>query len=321
MLHAISRAKALKNVQRYQGLVGLLLLFITAFFLSKDFFQVDNGLNILKQLAIPGSLAIGMTYVILTGGIDLSVGSHLALLNVIAATWLKHGASVPATFAYVLSIGTLIGALIGWIVGKTKLQPFVVTLAAMVSLRGIAYVYSNRSMISGLKDALAFLQNPFLGLPLSGWILILLTVGTAATLIFTVFGRHIYAIGGNAEASRLSGVPVNLTRTGAYAINGFCVGVAALLYTARTNNGAPSSGLGFELDAIAAVVVGGASLAGGMGSAFGSFIGALFMVCVNNILQLRGVDTNIAQGWTGLIILAAVYAQSIGSRSRSLGGT
>lgn len=316
MLHASARAKTLTNLQRYQGLLGLILLFIVAAFLSKDFFQVQNGLNILKQLAIPGALAIGMTYVILTGGIDLSVGSHLALLNVIAATWIKNGASLPITFAYVLGLGTLIGALMGWIVGKTKLQPFVVTLAGMVSLRGIAYVYSNRSMVSGLHDRLDFLQQEWLGLPTSGWVVILLTILTAVILAFTVFGRHIYAIGGNTEAARLSGVSVNATRMGAYAVNGLCVGIAALLYTARTNYGAPSSGLGFELDAIAAVVVGGASLAGGMGGAFGTFIGALFMVCVKNILQLRGVDTNIAQGWTGLIILAAVYAQGLGRRSR-----
>src|SRR5258707_158648 len=129
---AFSRTKLLQNVQRYQGLIGLLLLFIAAFFLSKDFFEGANWVNILKQLAIPGALAVGMTYVILTGGIDLSVGSHLALLNVIAATWLKSGTHVGATACYVLFIGTAIGALIGWIIGKTRLQPFVVTLAAMV---------------------------------------------------------------------------------------------------------------------------------------------------------------------------------------------
>ena len=315
MLHASSRARALQNLQRYQGLFGLFLLFVAAYFLSPDFFHAANWVNILKQLAIPGALAIGMTYVILTGGIDLSVGSHLALLNVIAATWLKHGTSIGFTSAYVLFVGTAIGALIGFIVGTTRLQPFVVTLAAMVSLRGIAFVYSNRSMVSGFGEELGFLENPYLGLPLSGWLLILLTIASAIVLSGTVFGRHVYAIGGNVESARLSGVPVNRTRIAAYAINGFCVALAAILYTARTDNGAPSSGIGFELDAIAAVVVGGASLMGGMGSASGTFIGALFMVCVNNILQLRGVDTNIGQGLTGLIILAAVYAQSIGRRS------
>src|SRR6476619_5115304 len=165
---APARAKLLQNLQRYQGLIGLLLLFIAAYFLSKDFFAGANWVNILKQLAIPGALAVGMTYVILTAGIDLSVGSHLALLNVIAATWLKSGTSIPYTTAYVLFVGSAIGAFIGWIISKTRLQPFVVTLAAMVSLRGIAYVYSNRSMVSGFGDALKLLGQNYLGLPLSG---------------------------------------------------------------------------------------------------------------------------------------------------------
>ncbi len=312
----LARAKLLQNLQRYQGLIGLLVLFIAAYFLSKDFFEGANWVNILKQLAIPGALAVGMTYVILTGGIDLSVGSHLALLKVIAATWLKSGTAIPYTTAYVLFVGTAIGAVTGWIIGKTRLQPFVVTLAAMVSLRGIAYVYSNRSMVSGFGDALNVLGQNYLGLPLSGWLLIALTLVSAVLLSRTVFGRHVYALGGNEEAARLSGVPVQRTRVAAYALNGFCVAIAALLYTARTNNGEPGAAIGYELDAIAAVVVGGASLLGGIGSVFGTFVGALFMVCVNNILQLRGVDTNIAQGWKGLIILAAVYAQSVGRRSR-----
>src|SRR3569832_33234 len=122
---ALSRTKVLEIVQRYQGLIGLLLLFIAAYFLSKDFFEAANWVNILKQLAIPGALAVGMTYVILTGGIDLSVGSHLALLNVIAATWLKHHASVPATVCYVLFVGCMIEAMLERIIGKTRLQPFV----------------------------------------------------------------------------------------------------------------------------------------------------------------------------------------------------
>ena len=316
MQMALSRSKVLQNLQRYQGLIGMLLLFVVAFFLSKDFFQGRNWVNILMQLAIPGSLAIGMTYVILTGGIDLSVGSHLALLNVICATWLKHGTSIYATIAYVLLVGTAIGALLGWIVGKTRMQSFVVTLAGMVSLRGIAYIYSDRSMVSGFGDIFEFFEKTHLGLPLSGWILIVLTLLSTVLLSYTVFGRHIYAIGGNEEAARLSGVPVMRTRVAAYALNGFCVAIAAILYTARTANGAPSAGIGFELDAIAAVVVGGASLVGGVGTAFGTYIGALFMVCVNNILQLRAVDTNIAEGWTGVIILAAVYAQGLGKRSQ-----
>jgi len=218
MSQVSARPKALQLLQRYQGLAGLALLFVAAYFLSPYFFTERNWDNILNQLAIPGVLAIGMTFIILTAGIDLSVGSHLALLNVIVATWLKHGANAWFTCLYALAWGTLIGATLGWLVGRLKMQPFIVTLAAMVTLRGIAFVYSNRSMISGFGADLAVLQKPVLALPLSGWVLIVLTIITGLILGRTVFGRRVYAIGGNEEAARYSGVPVQTTRIAAYAI-------------------------------------------------------------------------------------------------------
>ncbi|HEY3781207.1 MAG TPA: ABC transporter permease [Fimbriimonadaceae bacterium] len=305
---------ALRLLQRYQGLAGLALLFIAAHFLSSDFFVAQNWVNILKQLAIPGVLAIGMTFVVLTGGIDLSVGSHLALLNVILATWAKHNANIWLSCGYVILWGVLIGAFLGWLVGRLRMQPFIVTLGAMVTLRGIAYVYSDRSIVSGFGDRFDAFEKPFLGLPISGWILIALTLAAGLILSKTVLGRRIYALGGSETASTYSGVPVNRVRIAAYAMNGLCVAVAAILFTARSSSGTPSAGLGYELDAIAAVVVGGASLFGGVGDAFGTLVGALFIVCVNNLLQLRSVDTNIAQAWKGVIILLAVYMQTIGRK-------
>jgi ribose/xylose/arabinose/galactoside ABC-type transport system permease subunit len=283
-----------------------------SFFISKDFMTKDNWTVMLGQLAIPGVLAIGMTFVILTGGIDLSVGSHVALLNVILATWVKHGSSLPLSCAYVIAWGTAIGAFLGWLVGRLRMQPFIVTLGGMATLRGLAYIYSNKSIISGFGDDFKALQDKMLGLPNSGWILILLTLAASLLLAKSVFGRRIYAVGGNAEAARYAGVPVNRTRIGAYAINGLCVAVAAILLTARTNTGQPNAAEGYELDAIAAVVVGGSSLMGGFGNAFGTFVGALFIVCVNNLLQLKEVDTYVGQGLKGVIILIAVYMQNLG---------
>lgn len=309
----MSRTGALRQFQRYQGLIGLAILFAFAYFKNRDeFFSVANAVNVLKQLAVPGTLAIGMTFVILTGGIDLSIGSLLAIGNVILATWAKSGTGIVPSTLYVLSITAAIGALIGWLIGATKLQPFVVTLAAMVTLRGIAYLYTNNSIVSVSENRYAFLQDNHFGLPLSGWVLIVVTLLAAALLGLTVFGRKVYALGGNETASRLSGVRVNRVRMAAYALNGLCVGIAAILFTARTNSGAPSTGLGYELDAIAAVVVGGSSLVGGIGNVFGTFVGALFMGCVNTLLQLNSVDTNVGMGWKGLIILVAVYLQNIG---------
>ncbi len=309
----MSRTRALQAFQRYQGLIGLAILFIVAFFLARqEFFSSENAINILKQLAVPGTLAIGMTFVILTGGIDLSVGSLLALGNVILAEWAQSGTGFVYSIAYAIALSAAIGALVGWLIGATKLQPFIVTLAAMVTLRGVCYLYTDNKIVSITDDRFAFLQDPHLGLPISAWILLVVTLLGWALLRFTIFGRGVYALGGNAIAAKVSGVRTNRVRMAAFAINGLCVGIAAILFTARTNTGQPSSGNGYELDAIAAVVVGGSSLVGGIGNIFGTFVGALFMGCVNTLLQLKGVDPFVGMGWKGLIILLAVYLQNIG---------
>ena len=317
--------KALPTLQRYQGLVGLILLLAVAVFdtphtdtpgalFHSVFFSVGNLQNVLSQLAVPGCLAIGATFVILVGGIDLSAGSALGLLNCICAKWLVNGASTPLTIAYVLTIGTLTGAILGGIIGFTKLQPFVVTLAGMVSLRGIAFVYTNNANVSGMKGQIAFFESPWLGLPVDGWILIGTTAIGTLILAKTVFGRRVYAMGGNSEAARYAGVPVDRVRVGAFAINGFCIALAAILFTARTSNGQPSAGTGYELDAITAAVVGGTALVGGYGNVVGTFVGALFIVCLNVLLILDGVSYYVGQGWKGVIILLAVYLQNLGRR-------
>ncbi|MEZ0324855.1 MAG: ABC transporter permease [Fimbriimonas sp.] len=313
-------------LQRYQALAGLLILLVIAFILTDRtntpdslfgsvFFSKGNLENVLNQLAVPGILAIGATFVIISGGIDLSVGSALGLLNCITAMWLAHAAPTWATILYVLFIGTLIGAVQGAIIGLTKLQPFIVTLAGMVSLRGVAYVYTNNANVSGLKDELNVFRETYLGLPTAGWLLIVITIAGAVILRKTVFGRRVYAIGGNSLASLYAGVPVDRVRVGAFAFNGFCVGLAALVFTARTNNGQPSAGAGYELDAITAAVVGGTALIGGYGSALGTFVGALFIVCLNVLLILKGVNYYVGQGWKGVIILLAVYLQNIGRKT------
>jgi ribose transport system permease protein len=320
-----TRRAVLPLFQRYQGLVGLLLLFIVAFFVSPKadisgslfgsiFFSVGNLRNVMGQLAVPGMMALGATVVILTGGIDLSAGSLLGLLNCVAAMWLYHGASGPATIAYVLFVGTLIGALLGFLVGVTRLQPFVVTLAGLVSIRGVAFVYTKNANVSGIGTALDIFERPWFGVPASGWILVVFTAAAALMLAGTVFGRRVYALGGNPEAALYAGVPVNRVRVGAYAFNGLCIAVAAILFTARNHSGQPSAGTGYELDAIAAAVVGGTSLIGGFGNVLGTFVGALFIVCLNVLLILDGVNDKVGMGWKGVIILVAVYLQNLGRR-------
>jgi ribose transport system permease protein len=326
MMNAESaRHRLLPMFQRYQGLVGLLVLMAVAFFVApkanvpgnlfgSTFFSARNVEILMGQLAYPGMLAIGATFVILTGGIDLSSGSLLGLLNCVVAMRLAHGSSGPSSIGICLLLGAAIGAAIGAIVSYSKLQPFVVTLAGLVSLRGIAYIYTNNGNISGLGDALDWIESPYLGLPVSGWLLIGMTLLSGLVLAKTVFGRRVYALGGNFEAARYAGVPVNRVRTGAYAANGLCIAMAAIVFTARNHNGQPSAGTGYELDAITAAVVGGASLLGGIGSVFGTFVGALFIVCLNELLILDGINYYAGQGWKGIIILVAVYLQNLGRR-------
>jgi ribose transport system permease protein len=258
-----------------------------------------------------------MTFVILTGGIDLSVGSLIGLLNCICATWVVAGHSTSTTILVVLVVGTTVGAMMGGLISVSSLQPFVVTLAAMVSLRGIAYVYTNNGTVSGLGDRLDFLLAPRLGLPTNAWIMVVVTTIAIVVLKLTVFGRHVYAVGGNPQAARYAGISLTKVRIGAYAINGFCVALAALIFTARNTNGAPDAGGGFELDAITAVVVGGTSLVGGYGNIVGTFLGALFIVCLNILLILKGVNTYVGMGFKGIVILVAVYLQSIGRTTDS----
>jgi len=312
--------------QRYQGLVGLVLLLVVAVFLSPKvanlpdslfgsvFYSKGNLRNVMAQLAVPGVMALGATLVILTGGIDLSAGSLLGLLNCIAATWLNHGSGAAPTIGYVLIIGTVTGAIMGFLVGKTGLQPFVVTLAGLVSLRGLAFVYTNNTNVSGLGSTLDWVENPIAGMPISGWVLLALTIVASIVMSRTVFGRRVYALGGSPEAAHYAGVPVNRVRVGAYAANGFCIAVAAILFTARNHNGQPSAGTGYELDAITAAVVGGTSLSGGFGNVLGTFVGALFIVCLNILIILKGVNYQVGQGWKGIIILVAVYLQNLGRR-------
>ncbi len=292
----------------------MLLLAVAAILQPGHFYSAGNLANILNQLAVPGILAVGMTFVILTGGIDLSVGSLLGLINCIAATWIVSGAGVGATFAYTLFVGTLIGAGMGYIVSVTRLQPFIVTLAAMVSLRGVAYMYTQNGTVSGLGSKLNFLIDPFLGIPVSAWLMLAITGLAAWVLWGTVFGRNVYALGGNEEAARYAGLKLTWIRVGAYAANGLCVAIAALIFTARNTNGDPSAGATYELDAITAVVVGGTSLVGGIGGVMGTFVGALFLVCLNVLLILEGIDDKIGMGLKGIIILLAVYLQNIGRR-------
>jgi len=316
------RLSALAPVLALLGLTLALTVIWDRFVPREDhvtgiFFTAQNLGNVLRQNAEYGILAVGMTFVILTAGIDLSVGSLLAFSSVVAAGVINsHPQSGPGLALLVITLGLLAGSGLGFLngLGVTlgKMQPFIVTLAMMSVARGFAFLWTGGRGVDLIGDQPALFERlgQDLGrVPVPALILLSSVAVSHLVLTRTRFGRFVYAIGSNENAARLSGIAVERIKTLVYTICGFLAGVAAMIYTARTNAGRPDDGIGFELDAIAAVVIGGTNLMGGRGSVIGTLIGALTIGVLNNVLGLRGVDPNLQRVLKGLIIVAAVLVQ------------
>jgi ribose transport system permease protein len=297
-----------------QAVLGLLLLIIVGSLFSDVFMTGANWSNIMRQVAVNGIIAIGMTFVILTAGIDLSVGSILALVTALAAGFsVNLGLPVPVAALVGLAAGAGCGCVNGVLITFGRMQPFVATLAMMASARGFAFLYTSGFPID-LPPTSGFFflgerMNALWGVPVPG--LLFLGVAAAAYVVLkkTPFGRYVYAVGGNEEACRLSGVRVDRVKIFVYAISGFLTGLAALVHMARIHQGRASEGIAFELDAIAAVVIGGTSLQGGIGTLGGTVIGALILTVLNNVLGLRNVHPYVQQCIKGGVIVAAVLVQ------------
>jgi ribose transport system permease protein len=296
-------------LQKLGPLAALLALCIGLAFSGPDFLTVGNLLNVMRQVSINAVIAFGMTLVILLGGIDLSVGSILAVSSVVIADLLQaHCNAGLATLAGVLA-GALLGTVNGLIVTKGRVAPFIATLGTMTTLRGFALVLSNGSPISGFS-------NDFFSLVGDGYVAGLVPIPVVWMLVVfavfwfvmrqTVFGRHIYATGGNAEAAALSGVKTDQVQIWVYTICGATAAMAGVILTSRLNSAQPTAGAGYELDAIAAVVLGGTSLSGGRGWIFGTLVGALLIGVLNNGLNLMGVSSFYQQVIKGGVILLAV---------------
>ncbi len=296
--------------ERVGVLAALVLLVIAASFLSPRFFTVPNLLNVLRQVSIVGILATGMTFVILTRGIDLSVGSILGIAVVLFAGSMD---SRGMAFAIPLGLGaaTLVGLVNGVGVAYAGLPAFIMTLGMLSFVRGLAFIDTGGTPVPILSDNFYALGNGYLlGVPIPALIFIAGLLVSGFVLGLTPFGRSVYAIGSNEEAARLSGVPVRLYKTIVYMISGLMSGVAGLVYASQLSIGTPIAGQGYELDAIAAVVVGGTSLFGGKGSVAGSFLGTLIIGVLANILNLTGVDPFVQQLFKGALIIVAVFIMS-----------
>jgi len=300
--------KALAGSGRRLGtLAGLVALCLLLWILTPHFLTVSNLLNVLEQTSINAIVAVGMTYVIISGGIDLSVGSLLALAGVVLATLLHAGVPLPIAFIAAMGIGALFGSLSGLAITWGRLPPFIATLGMMSIARGCALLFTEGRPVSGFDaDFRSLATSRIAGIPAPVFATTLVYIVGHFVLAETRFGRYVYALGGNEEATRLSGVNVRLYKTAVYAVSGLTSAIAAVLLTARLNSAQPIAGIMYELDAIAAVVIGGTSLAGGEGSLGGTLIGALIMGVLRNGLNLLSVSSFMQQVVIGLVIVGAV---------------
>lgn len=304
-------------VRDHLALVGLIVLFAAVSFASPSFLQVGNLLNVLRQTSINAIMAIGMTFVILTAGIDLSVGAVLAFTGAIAAKLVASKYGLAVALVVPLLVGLALGALSGLAVTLGKVQPFIATLVSMTMLRGAVLVFTNGTPIDASRapasDAFYALgEGHLLGVPVPVVALALAYAACWVALARTRFGRHVYAIGGSATVARLLGIDVDRVIIAIYSVSGILSAVAGIILTARLESAQPTAGLGYELDAIAAVVVGGTSLAGGKGTLFGTLIGALIIGVLNNALNLMDVSSYYQMIAKGAVILLAVLADMRG---------
>ena len=301
--------KQFKENQNLGTIVALVILIVFVSVLNPAFLQVNNLLNLMRQLIINGFIALGMTFVILTGGIDLSVGSTLALTSAIFAGLLQGGMPTILAILIALGLGLILGLVNGILITKGKLAPFIVTLATMTIFRGLTLVYMDGRPIAGPKDDFAFQflgKGQFFGIPFQVILFIIAYLILWILLTKTSYGRKIYAVGGNEKASFISGIKIDKVKILVYVISALMAVLSGLVLTSRLNSAQPTAGSAYEMDAIAAVVLGGTSMTGGSGSLTGTLIGILILGVLNNGLNLLGVSSFYQQIVKGVVILIAV---------------
>ncbi|MFS9164426.1 ABC transporter permease subunit [Streptococcus mitis] len=304
----------MKNTMKYMSelttVIALIILMAVITIINSNFLTANNLLNLLLQVTSNALIAFGMTFVILTGGIDLSVGSILALSSALTAGLL--GSGMPVTLAILISLilGCILGMINGLLISYGKLAPFIVTLATMTIFRGATLVYTNGNPITkGLSDTFLFQflgQGYIVGIPFPVIIMFIVFIVLYALLHKTAFGKSVYAIGGNEKAAFISGVKLNKVKIIIYSISGIMASISGLIITSRLSSAQPTAGASYEMDAIAAVVLGGTSLSGGKGRILGTLIGALIIGVLNNGLNIIGVSAFWQQVVKGVVILIAV---------------
>lgn len=294
---------------RFGVLVVFVLLFAVSCMLSDRFLQTSNLFNILRQISMFGILSVGMTFVIVSGGIDLSVGSIIALVCVITANMVNDHGIIPAILVALL-VGALVGLINGVGIAYGKLQPFIMTLGTMYMASGAASIYTNGTPIS-IKGNFSKIGNSMLfnTIPLPAIYFIVILIAAYLVMRNTRFGRHVYSIGSNKEATRLAGVDVKKVTLSVYILSGVLAAVTGIIFAAQMASGSPVAGEGYEMNAITAAVVGGTSMSGGKGNLLGTFLGAVIMGILSSIMNLCGVSSYWQTVLTGLILVVAILVR------------
>ncbi|WP_423923114.1 ABC transporter permease [Frigoribacterium sp. 2-23] len=310
---ATTRARRQNIIVRFNLLFIFVALFIVASIISPQFLSQQNLANLLQQSSLTGIVAIGMTVVILTAGIDLSVGSVAALSGMVVALLIGFGVPWPLAMLLAILTGVLSGTVVGGLSAYLRLPAFMVTLAALQSVRGLTYLTTNGTPTTApIPIGLQFLgAGTIAGIPVVGVIFVIVAVVVGLVLKRTTYGEYIYAVGSNKDAARLSGLPVNLILTSVYVVSGALAAFAGVLLTARLTIGQPTASQGLELDAIAAVVLGGTSLFGGKGGVMGTFIAVLLLSVLRNLFNLMGLSSFFQMVVTGVILVAALIMNHI----------
>ncbi|KEQ16515.1 ribose ABC transporter permease [Endozoicomonas numazuensis] len=299
----------------YKSVIALLIFMVVVSMISDSFFSTNNMLNILRQTSINAIIAVGMTFVILTSGIDLAVGSILALSGALAATLIGMDFNIMLVVTLTLAGGAAMGAMSGLIIAKGRVQAFIATLATMTLLRGATMVFTDGRPISAssgsASDAFSFIGSGYLfGIPFPIYLMAVTFVAAWFVLNHTRLGRYVYALGGNESATRLSGINVDRIKLAVYSISGGLSALAGLIVTSRLASAQPTAGTSYELDAIAAVVLGGTSLTGGKGRITGTLVGVLIIGILNNALNLLNVSSYYQLIAKALVILLAVLVDT-----------
>lgn len=312
---------------KFQPLIALFILCLFLSIMSDKFFTVNNGWNVMRQISVNICISVGMTLVVLTSGIDLSVGSVLAFCGAVTAGLLKNGIPIYSQNLFIgftlfgaivvgVITGGLMGSFNGWAITKFKVPPFVASLAMLTIGRGLTMLWTNGFPISSLGSNFAFIGTGwFLGVPVPVWISAIIVAAAMVITNKTALGRYIYAIGGNANAARLSGINIKQITIIVYSIAGALAAIAGIIVTSRLDSAQPNAGVSYELDSIAAVVIGGTSLSGGKGTIMGTVLGAIIIGVLNNGLVLLNVSPFWQQVVKGIVILLAVIIDRANSKS------